>query len=268
VASSVQVIYVAGLATLAAVASCVVAPSDGGSMAPDQRSGLEVNAGSAVAADPPAPSILSAVLLHDEPDPGEERWRETGRDVVTLVFSVPLDPGGMQAQDFLVIGVDERQALPARAVFAPSQESDELRAVTITGAFGDAGVASVNVIGALYDAEGRALDGASSDVEPPSAKPRVVSWGPVKPGPGRCEGAAAAVRLWWSRPVRVRGTVGPDVTSRVAMVTAADGSAIDVTGVDDLESADAAPDHVVDLCLAGADEVRSVSTATGAFTAG
>lgn len=210
------------------------------------------------------PVILSAVSLMEVTDPGPERWRATGTDRLTVVFSTPIDPGGLSAEDFLVIASDERQALPARAVLDPSHESDELRAVTLIGAFGDSGVSSVSVIGDLYDAEGRPLEGLSAPVEGVDAPARVVSWAAVEPAVKRCEGAAGAVRLWWNRPVRLEGSVEP---ARIASVMGEDGRPTAVVGVDDVEPETAIADHVVDLCLGRSAPVGSVATMTDAFVA-
>lgn len=210
------------------------------------------------------PVILSAVTLDEVEDPGPTRWRETGRDRVTVVFSVPIDPAGLSAEDFLIIAADERQVLPARAVLDPSHESDELRAVTLIGAFGDAGVSSVSVIGDLYDAEGRPLDGLSAPVEGLDTPARVVSWAAIEPAAERCQGAAAAVRLWWNRPVRLGVSVAP---ARLASIEGEDGRPIEVVGIDDVEQATDEADHVIDLCLARAQLPTAVATMTDAFVA-
>lgn len=205
--------------------------------------------------------MVAAAVMVNAPDPDRDEggpgWRQPGDDVVVVLFSSALDPAGVDAGDFLLIGADERRWWPSQVSMSPNNEPDELQMVTLSGAFGDVPLTSVEVVGRLYDARGRTLFGASVSIDGEAAAPRVAAWRPVEPAPGRCGAYAGAVRLWWTHPVRPREGAAP---ASLAAIASEGGGALEVVDRDDDDL-----DHVVDLCLDADAAVSGVSVDASRF---
>lgn len=151
--------------------------------------------------------ILSA---HAQPPPEGDAREYFGVPVgvlVHVVFSRPIDPASLIPSRFVVLARDGTRRVPVAASLAPASERDELRALELVVPAPQRELVSVTVVGRLFDADGRDLDGLSADVTPADAPPFPVA-AELLPREAACPTSPAtgpepppAVRVWWSAPV-------------------------------------------------------------------
>lgn len=209
----------------------------------------------------PRPSILSAhvgLREHESLD---------GDDGLVLVFSVELDPTGLEADRFSVVLADGRRVTPEGATLAPANESDENRTVLLIGDFGHLGknpASHVMVVQLLHAEDGRVLQGLASEVSPFSTADAVVLAEPVPVGERTCQGARQAVRTYWTDLLR---DVKSDDLARVRVLLEG-GTKMSPTRFDDhpVDLAESRSDNVLDLCLATDEPARAVHVDAAAFT--
>lgn len=168
-----------------------------------------------------------------------------------VVFSRPLDPSGVAPGRFVVLTEGGTRRVPLAARLAPASERDELRALELVIPAPARGLLSVTVVGQLFDADGRDLDGLSADVRPATAAPLPVAADRLPDGLPECPGAHV-LRVWWSVPVsdgpaterlslQAGGSLAPDRLADLAC-----------RPVDRLAGAvgcDVEDDNVIDLCF-------------------
>lgn len=205
------------------------------------------------------PAILSA---HPRGDGSLD-----GDDGLVLVFSVEVDPAGLEADRFSVVLADGRRVTPDRATLAPANESDENRTVLLSGDFGHPKRNPANhvmIVRLLHAEDGRVLQGLARDVSPLSTPGTIVRAELVDVGERTCEGARQAVRTYWTDVLR---GVESDDLGHVHVVLEG-GAKASPTRFDDhpVDLAEAAADNVLDLCLDSDEPARAVHVDAGAFT--
>lgn len=207
----------------------------------------------------PAPSILSAHhALSGVPTLG-------GEEGIMIVFSVDVDPASLQPQMFWV-SLESGERVRAREAFlSPANENDENRTVMVVGAFGapqEKRPVSIAIYGNLFAEDGRPLRGLAADVAAFADSGRVAAAERVTPTAGRCEGASAAVRSYWSDALR---DVTAEDLARVR-VRLADGRVVSPSSFDDHVAGDeAGEDNVLDLCLTELPRPVHLQVEAGAF---
>lgn len=190
-----------------------------------------------------------------------------GLDALPVVFSVELDPSTVVAEHFIISRGDGLRSRPKEALLSPANEGDENRTVLLVGDFGapdDRPPTHVSVSGALYSEEGQALRGLAAPVAAFEVAPTVVYAEVLQPGEGRCEGARAMVRTYWSEGLR---GLSPAALERVAVHTES-GERLHPTRFDDQASpgSDAAEDNVLDVCMGAAGRPVRLQIEAGILT--
>jgi hypothetical protein len=207
------------------------------------------------------PGILSAHFSRDD-----ERT-PADADAIVLVFDRELDAASLTGRAFMVVMGDGSRVRAREAVLAPASEDDENRTVTLWGDFGDPQhrpPTDAVIIEPVWDEAGGSLLGAATKVDAFTQGPRVIAALAVPPLPTRCQGAASAVRLYWSDELR---GVDADDLGRIELLLADGGTKAPVALDDDAASGtDAVDDNVLDLCVGERSEVRELRVAAGAFT--
>lgn len=223
---------------------------------------------------PPAPArptveatrILSA---HAQPvGPGQRDYFGVPvGGLLYVVFSRPLDPIGLAPGRFVTLADNGTRRVPVAARLAPASEKDELRALELVLAAPERLVLSVTVIGQLFDAEGRDIEGLSADVAPVNAAPVPVAAERMASGTA-CPGAHA-LRVWWSVPVAA-GQGAARIVLRDGRVLAPDargdlacppGARLTVAGG---PTCDVEDDNVIDYCTAAGESAARIELDPGA----
>lgn len=241
------------------LAACAVHPAGPPPRGPAAPAGLAAPQG-------PPTRILSA---HAQPPPGPDERDYFGVPVgalVYVVFSRPLDPASLVPGRFVVLARDGTRRVPIAASLAPASERDELRALELVVPAPQRELVSITVIGQLFDADGRDIDGLSADIAPADAPPFPVAADRMPEGTG-CPGPAA--RVWWSVPV---APGGPGVRLQLG-----DGRALPPAALADIACApgvrladdgpagcDVADDSVIDYCAPAGGSIERVELDPGA----
>jgi hypothetical protein len=192
-----------------------------------------------------------------------------GQDGMPVVFSVQLDDDSVSPEVFAVETAAGDIVTPVCATLRPAVEPLELRTVLLAGDFGtpDAQPRAVEVVGALQDLGGRALQGLRTDtITPLEAGPSLVlaqRFDPATVGlAGECPtDTIQVVQMTWEG-----GVSGPEGSAlhepqRTAVsVTLDDGSEVTPTAL-----ADDDPDNIVHACLDTSRVPQSISVAAGFF---
>jgi len=191
------------------------------------------------------PAILSAHFAIDDAPPLD------GADALPIVFNVELDASTVVPEHFIVAREGGSRARPTAARLSPANESDENRTVLLIGDFGgpdDRPPTNVAVSGAVYSEGGASLRGLASDVLAYATPPTVVYAELLAPSEGRCDGAGAAVRTYWTEGLRA---LDPEATGRFSIGTD-DGGSVVAASFDDqgAPGEDGADDNVLDVCVA------------------
>jgi hypothetical protein len=252
------------VAAALAFAACAVAPVAPPPPPPGAAPGSTRPSG-------PPTRILSA---HAQLPPGGDQRDYFGVPVGTLVyvvFSRPLDPASLVPGRFVVLARDGTRRVPIAAGLAPASERDELRALELVIPAPQRELVSVTIIGQLFDADGRDLDGQSADVVAADAPPFPVAAEHVSREtdcPSAGADPAAAVRVWWSAPVAA--------SPGGARLLLADGRALPPLALGDVACtpaqrlAEPAPacdpedDAVIDYCTAVGAAIERVELDPGA----
>lgn len=211
--------------------------------------------------------ILSA---HAQPPPEGDAREYFGVPVgvlVLVVFSRPIDPASLIPSRFVVLARDGTRRVPVAASLAPASERDELRALELVVPAPQRELASLTIIGKLFDADGRDIDGLSADITPADSPAFPVLAERLSHGTG-CPPGSGATRVWWSVPVApgpagVRLQLGdgravPPVA--LADVACAPGLRLTDGGPD----CDVADDSVLDYCAPVGGVVERVELEPGA----
>ncbi|MCA9680586.1 MAG: hypothetical protein KC457_00190 [Myxococcales bacterium] len=210
----------------------------------------------AASADPQGPEPL---------EPAEDQL-----DRILLVFSHPVDALTLDPRAFAVLRGDGHRVAAVRATLAPADEGDEHRSVTLLGHFG-AGQqppVTVYVFGEVFAASGEPLRGLSAEISALEVADRPVVLERLAADAGRCPGAKAVLRSYWSDQL---GGVGEDDLAGIDL-RFADGSHAPPVAFDDQARREGEPalpgpadDNVLDLCIDREQAVVEVRFAAGLF---
>lgn len=177
-----------------------------------------------------------------------------------LVFSRPLDPAALAPGRFVVLYDDGTRRVPLSARLAPSSERDELRALELVLAAPVRPILSVTVVGQLFDADGRDLDGLAADVAATTAPPAPVAAERLPAGLPECPGEQV-VRVWWSVPV----AAGPAPArlqlrggASLPAARLADLACRPAVRLTDGADCDVADDNVIDFCFPPGDAAAAI----------
>lgn len=205
--------------------------------------------------------ILSAHL--QPPGPGQRDYFGVPvAGLLHVVFSRPLDPAALAPGRFVVLTDGGTRRVPLAARLAPANEHDELRALELVVPAPARSLVSVTIVGQLFDADGRDLDGLAHDVWPSTAPPMPVAAERLAAGLPECPGDHV-FRVWWSVPVHLGATParldlqagGPLAPTRIADLAC---RPIDRLTQETSAACDIEDDNVIDLCFPPAGPARAL----------